>query len=789
VASSLVTGKPEMVVRVNRDLAADVGFTMGSVSGQLRGMVEGIVATKLRDGDRQHDVRVRLAPEVRNDFSAIARTPLYSPSGAVVRTADIVSMEPELGPSSISREQRRRQAKIGIDLAGRALGDVTADVTKVVSSVKMPPSFEYGFAGDVELMQESASALLLAMILAVAFIYIVLASQFESFLEPGLIMLSLPLAIVGALLLLLVAGHHLGMPAMIGMVMLMGLVTKNAILLVDYTNKVHREEGLSVRDALLKAGPVRLRPIVMTTLAMILGMMPSAIGNGEGGEFRAPISVATIGGLITSTLLTLVVVPVSYLLLARVMSGLAAWRARPRAPLPRAVRVTGAVILVILIGGLLAVANAFAQTRPRVPGPSPGASGQALELSFDRALQLAMERNESLKAGYESVRASEGRVAEARAAFLPSGDLSFAYTPAQQFPIIRIPAGIFGPEEQQFQAAFTRQNIMQLTISQPLYTGGRLRNAYAAQASAADESRLSLERARQELKARVVETFYQALTQDQGVRVAEDGVRLADSFLSMARVRFEAGTSARLDVLRAEVEVANARAKLIRAQSARTIAYQALLTALSLPADTVVTLQGTLEDGEALPDQAVLLQTIDTRPDLRAIGARRQTAEYSVALAKAEWKPTFALTGNLQYQEDAFNELLDAGNRSYAVGLALRIPLFATPAAMARKATALAQVRQTEHGLKAAVDSSRLEVTSAYTAWLGAQEIVTTQRKAVELAREGLAIAQVSYENGVITSTELNDARQSLLETEWELVQAQYAQIVAAARARLAAGQ
>jgi hydrophobic/amphiphilic exporter-1 (mainly G- bacteria), HAE1 family len=789
VSSSLVTGKPEMVARVNRDLAADLGFTMGSVSGQLRGMVEGVVATKLRDGDRQHDVRVRLAPEFRNDFSAIGRTPLYSPSGAVVRTADIVAMAPELGPSSISREQRRRQAKIGIDLAGRALGDVTADVTKVLSSVKMPANFEYGFAGDVELMQESASALLLAMILAVAFIYIVLASQFESFLEPGLIMLSLPLAIVGALLLLFVAGHHLGMPAMIGMVMLMGLVTKNAILLVDYTNKVHREEGLPVREALLKAGPVRLRPIVMTTLAMILGMLPSAIGNGEGGEFRAPISVATIGGLVTSTLLTLVVVPVSYLLLARLLGRVTAWRARPRAALPRAVRVAGAVILLVLIGGLLAVANAFGQTRPRDPDSSAAAQGQALELSFERALQMAMERNESLKAGYEGVRAGEGRVAEARAAFLPSADLSFAYTPAQQFPVIRIPAGIFGPEEQSFQAAFTRQNIMQLTVNQPLYTGGRLRNAYAAQASAADESRLSLERARQELKTRVVETFYQALMQDQGVRVAEEGVRLADSFLSMARIRFDAGTAARLDVLRAEVEVANARAKLIRAQSTAAISYQALRTVLSLPADTPLRLRGTLDDGETLPDQSALLRTIDARPDVRAIGARRATAEYGVALANSEWKPTFSLTGNLQYQEDGLNNLLNAGNRSYAVGLGLRIPLFATPAALARKATALAQVRQTEHGMQAAMDNSRLEVTSAYTSWLGAKEIVATQRKAVELAREGLAIAQVSYENGVITSTELNDARQALLETDWELAQAQYAQIVAAAKARLAAGQ
>jgi len=789
VSSSLVTGKPEMVARVHRDLAADLGFTMGSVSGQLRGMVEGVVATKLRDGDRQHDIRVRLAPEYRNDFPAIARTPLYSSTGTVVRTGDIVSMEPAVGPSSITREQRRRQAKIGIDLAGRPLGDVTADVTKVVSSVKMPASFEFGYAGDVELMQESASALLLAMILAVAFIYIVLASQFESFLEPGLIMLSLPLAIVGALLLLLAAGHHLGMPAMIGMVMLMGLVTKNAILLVDYTNAVHREEGLPVRDALLKAGPVRLRPIVMTTLAMILGMLPSAIGTGEGGEFRAPISVATIGGLITSTLLTLVVVPVSYLLLARFLARVKAWRAQPREALPRAVRVTGVVLLAIVLGGLLAAANAFGQTRPRDPNLTLPPPGQVLELTFDRALQLAMERNESLKAGNEAVQASEGRVAEARAAFLPSADLSFLYTPAQQFPTIRIPAGIFGPQEQRFQAAFTRQNILQLNVIQPLYTGGRLRNAYAAEASASDEARLTVERSRQELKQRVVETFYQALTQEQGVRVAEDGVRLADSFLSTARVRFEAGTAARLDVLRAEVEVANARAKLIRAKSAQEIAYQAVRTVLSLPPDAPLVLEGTLDEGESLPDQTGLLQTIDTRPDLRAIGARRQTAQHTVALANAEWKPSFAITGNLQYQEDGLTNLWTPDNRSYAVGLALRVPLLATPTAMARRATALAQVRQAEHGLQAAIDNSRLEVTSAYTAWLGAKEIVATQRKAVELARESLAIAQVSYENGVITSTELNDARQSLLETEWELVQAQYAQIVAAAKARLAAGQ
>src|SRR5262245_41063725 len=413
VDSTLESGQPEMVARVNREMAADLGFDVGSVASQLRGMVEGVVPTKLRDADKEYDIRVRLAPEFRNDFESIARAPLNSPRGTLVRTADIARMEPGIGPTSINREQRRRQAMIGIELAGRPLGDVTTDVSAVMKTIQMPANFEWGFAGDVELMQESGAAMGLAMILAVAFIYIVLASQFESFAEPFLIMLSLPLAIVGALLAILLTGNHLGMPAMIGVIMLMGLVTKNAILLIDTTNQYVRQ-GKPIQEALLTAGPIRLRPILMTTMAMILGMLPSAMGRGEGGEFRAPISIATIGGLITSTGLTLVVVPVSYLLLSRFLAWLKSFRAAPTARLHPAVRVTGAVLLVVLVGWFLSVAAAFAQpagskahdvSAGLKPGPTValenGAGTQPgpplLALTFDDALARAMSANEALK--------------------------------------------------------------------------------------------------------------------------------------------------------------------------------------------------------------------------------------------------------------------------------------------------------------------------------------------------------------------------------------------------------
>jgi outer membrane protein TolC len=795
ISTNLESGQPEVVAQVDRSLAADLGFSVGSIGTQLRGMVEGIVPTTLRDGDREYDIRVRLAPDYRNDPAAILRTPLYSSTGASVRAGEVARFAPAVGPSNIDREQRRRQAKIGVDIAsGYALGDVTTAIEKAVSTVQMPPNFEWGFAGDVELMQESAAALGLALILAVAFIYIVLASQFESFIEPFIIMLSLPLAIVGALLMLLATGKNIGMPAMIGVVMLMGLVTKNAILLVDYTNQLRRE-GLSVKDALLKAGPVRLRPIIMTTIAMILGMMPSAFGNGDGSEFRAPISIATIGGLMTSTLLTLVVVPVAYLLLERGLARIRAWR---EAPLPAwakvAARVTGILVVIALIGAFLSVARAFAgppspagSARPS-QNPAPASVMQARPLTIDRAVELAVGRNESLKVTEERLRESHAHVSEAKAAFLPSLNLNFLYTPTQASPLLKIPAGVFGPNEQTFRANLTRQNVMRFDISQPLYTGGRLSNAYAAQAAGEESSRLDLERSRQALVLQVYDAFYSALMNEQGIRVSEDGVSIAQKHLELAKARFDAGSAARLDVLRAEVELSNAKAKLIRARSETDVAYQRLRTVLSLPQGEPLQLAGSLDEIPNVPETDAIESTLAARADIRSIGQQREAAKRLVSLANAELKPIVAFSGNYQYQEDGLSSLLQGTNRSYQFGLNFTVPLFNAPTVAAKRGVAAAQVNQAEHAMNAALDGARLEVASASRELDAAREIVATEEKAVDLARESLTIAEVSYQNGVITATELNDARLSLLETEWQLMQAKYGQIVAAARARFAAG-
>ena len=783
VDSTLETGQPEMVADVKRNLAADLGFDVGSIAMQLRGMVEGVVPTRLREDDKEYDIRVRLAPEFRNDFETIARTPLYSPTGAVVRTRDIVELKPEVGPAAIEREARRRQAKINIELSNRSLGEVTADVGKVMEGIQLPPNFEWGFAGDVEMMQESAAAMGLALLLACAFIYIVLASQFESFLEPFLIMISLPLALVGALLAILLTGKNLGMPAMIGVVMLMGLVTKNAILLVDLTNQYVRE-GLSIKDAILKAGPVRLRPILMTTIAMILGMLPSAMGTGEGSEFRSPISIATIGGLITSTLLTLIVVPVAYLLLARTLERVQAWRASG-VRVPQAVRVTGVILLVAALGWLISATSASAQTTAAAQVQAPGS---AMTLSFGQALERALSANEGLKVAKERVVETQARVQESKTNFLPQVNLGYNFTPSQRFPVIKIPAGVFGPEEQTFQAGFAQKNVVQLYVNQPIYTGGRLNNVYGITTASLDASKLELERTRQEIEYRVVETFYAALMNERGVAVADEQIRISERQLELAKVRFDSGTVARLDVLQAEVELANAKARRIQAKAQVDTAMQALRGVLSLPQSQALKLEGSLDEPVAGRAREELDRHLTQRPDLQAFSARRHAAEYASNLAQAEWKPMLSFAGNMQYQQDNVGDLLASDNQSYSFGIQLQVPLFSAPGAAARRGIAQSQMRQAEHGLRYATDNARLELESAWTALESSAEVVTTQEKALELARESVAIAQVSYENGVITSAELNDAQVRLLQTEWLLMQAKYARITAAARAKVAAG-
>ena len=324
--SSLKPNKPTVTVTPKREAAADVGLNVNSLSNNLRTWIAGTSAGTWRAPDGEtYDVLLRLPPNLRDSVADLRALPIpVAPasdgSPRVVRLSQVADVEAGTGLSQINRRDLNREINIDANALGRSSGEVSADIKKILDATPFPPGYRYSFGGSTKNMNESFSYAIGALGLAVIFIYMILASQFQSFLQPLALMSSLPLTLIGVVLTLLLFGSTLNMFSIIGIVMLMGLVTKNAILLIDFAIRSRRgEHGLGAEvppmqreEALLHAAQVRLRPILMTTLAMVFGMVPLAFALSEGAEQRAPMGQAVIGGVITSSLLTLVVVPVIY---------------------------------------------------------------------------------------------------------------------------------------------------------------------------------------------------------------------------------------------------------------------------------------------------------------------------------------------------------------------------------------------------------------------------------------------------------------------------------------------
>ncbi len=308
---------PEYRIRVDREKAVSAGITTGDIVGSLTRLVGGEAISTYEDEDGDAvDVRVRLPETLRRNPGQIANLKVSVPGGSganrLVPLSSIMTTEVAASPTEINRRDLARQVTVSANLDDLPVGTAVKYVEAAAKKINMPPGYSVNLSGEAEDMAESFGYMGESLLLAVVFVFLILAAQFESFFEPFAIMLALPLSIVGMAGMLKITGDTVNIMSLIGLIMLMGLVTKNAILLVDYAKVLQRRDGMQRRDAVILAGRTRLRPIVMTTLAMIFGMMPLFLGIGAGGEGRAPMARAVVGGLMTSTLLTLLVVPVMY---------------------------------------------------------------------------------------------------------------------------------------------------------------------------------------------------------------------------------------------------------------------------------------------------------------------------------------------------------------------------------------------------------------------------------------------------------------------------------------------
>jgi len=311
VVTSMEEGLPEIQLKIDREKAGQYGLSSNAISSMVKSRIDGILASRIKIDEEEINIVIKSALDVGRQYESLQDTALISPRGVSVPLSQVAEIKVDQGPSTISRINQERYASITGDVFGRDLSAVNRDIVEVLEAYNMPIGYAYEIGGQAEEMQSSFVSLFMALALSVVLVYMIIASQFESLVQPFVIMFSVPLAMSGGLIGLALTGTPLSVPAMIGMIMLAGIVVNNAIVLVDAVN-LRRERGESRIDAIMSAGPIRLRPILMTTLTTVLGLMPMAMAIGEGSESMAPMARFVVGGLLVSTLLTLVFIPVLY---------------------------------------------------------------------------------------------------------------------------------------------------------------------------------------------------------------------------------------------------------------------------------------------------------------------------------------------------------------------------------------------------------------------------------------------------------------------------------------------
>jgi HAE1 family hydrophobic/amphiphilic exporter-1 len=798
---------PEYRLVVSRERAAASGLGSGAVANTVGLLVGGQAVSTYEDEEGEAvNVRVRLPQSLRGDVNQIndLKVTVPGPMGvSLVPLADLVTFSRATSPAEIVRRDLTRQVTVDANLDGLPLGTANNLAMAAGQALDMAPGYGLVAGGDAEMMIESFGYMAEALLLAIIFVYLILAAQFESFIDPLSIMLSLPLSIVGMAGTLLLTGDTINIMSLIGLIMLMGLVTKNAILLVDYT-KVLRGQGMDRRTALITAGRTRLRPIMMTTTAMVFGMLPLFLAIGEGAEMRAPMARAVVGGLITSTLLTLIVVPVVY----TILDDITAWMFRKGVHQAKAAAIGLAVLA--LVGGAAGTASAQTAATPASPG-RPGtklslevAIGQAAKtaaqppaspgtqaapaspaapkvLTLDEALALAASKNRDIQKAIEYQKWVQGQYLEQRSYAMPQATFGASLIRSsdrtQQDLFKMFGGGAPGGDEGGVDIGeiFSGSRDIatgQFKVTQVLFTWGQVGAAIRAAKLGFGMADQQLRKFRQDVARDVTVGYYDVLIARELVKISEQDLDQKQRHLDEATKRQSAGTATDYDVLAAQVAVENARPNVIRSENlVRTARLRlAYLLAETGEIDATGALATPLE---AVPTYGELLpKALANRPDLGEIESTRGIYGELVTIAKAGNKPRVDFAAGWGLGWVGLSSVSSSGSL-WNAGVYASVPLFdgfRTKGRVAQAQSELARISLDELKLR---DGVALQVQAAIDAMREASDVVKALSGTVQQAEKLLMLAEKGFELGVKTRLEVQDAEFNASNARLSLARAQ----------------
>ena len=798
--------KPELSVIIDRDRAADLGIPIRDLSRTIQILFGGEDLSSIKIGGKQYDVIVQL--ERRNRLTPDQMDQLYirASDGQLVQLGSVATLKETAAPTVIERFGRQRSATIEAAPAGVPLG-TAVDRAEAILAETMPPGFSYDWKGEARDLRESSRDIYGFMLLAIIVVYMVLGAQFESFASPFVVMLALPLAFLGAFgslsLLSWINGVGTGLyeaanfmpdasamtrflsrlvpriPAMnlnifsqVGLILLIGMVTKNSILLVEFANQ-QRAAGKDARAAMLQAGLIRLRPILMTSMATIAGILPIAIGIGDAAESRRPLGVVCVGGLITSTLLTLFVIPVMYTVLAD-LGRRRAERKSSRGSEKLSTRTLVTTSLVLALATLPTLTGRADESVISLPQ----------QLGLSDAVSLSLEHNPELAQTRERIRERDGELREYRAAGRPRLTLSGDYVSFDDGTQQSFGSGM-APEEVRWSA--------DAEAAITVFSGYQNRSRVKATKNRKEADHAVLASTSNDLVVIVHEAYYDALLARENVRVQEEAIVVLTEQLKITKSRFEAGRGAKFDVTQARVALANARPPLIRANNDYRRSVDRLRQLIGLPYPENVDAEEI--ELKAVPTGTEITFSLDSalekaaqqRPELAEVAALVRAERQDITTTSRENRPIVDLFAGYGAENDQFGE--EDVLQGWTGGARITWPLFSGGARAGRVEQARSQLNSLEFRLKELNLAVEGDVRLALYDYQEARDILATAALVVEQAQESLTLARNRFEAGRGTQLDVLESQLQLTRAKLENSTALRNSQMAVVRMRRAIGE
>ncbi len=835
VRLSVEDTKPETRVEIDREKMASFGLSLEEVGFATRTALAGNDDGKIRLAGTEYPVRIRYDAADRAQTERLKTLTFTNMMGQKIELQQFATIQQAQSPSKLDRRNRNASITVISKAIGVPSGTMGEELKTKLATTRLPAGIKVDYLGDLENQGDAFGSLGIALLAAILFVYLLMVALYNSWVYPFIVLFSIPVAMVGALLALALAMKSLNIFSILGIIMMIGLVAKNAILLVDRTNAA-RAEGMTVREAIMDAGRTRLRPILMTTIAMVIGMLPIALSSGAGGEWKSGLSVALIGGLTSSMFLTLLIVPTIYvdienlraftLRIAQKLSGKGKMHGEihthnvsnnglseelhvenghsengknGHAKNGNGAAQTVAKTLILLVALTFAEQTMFAQPNSLPTKQTSGA--QALSLSD--AVKMAMENNPELQIARLEEDKAVQRTREVRSAFLPQVSASLQYIRNIQVPVFFFPAFKFDPVEglvpeegrlQAIRAGLANSYNLTGSVQMPLIQED-LRHAGIMSEIGQTLAKESVGAARVQKARDVKKSYYDVLMAEEQAKLMRQNISRGEETLAQVRSLLAKGLATEADTLRAFVAVENLRPMLTKIQNGTNLARAALAISLGLNSAQNLALTDSLTLA-AKPETQRSLQNelagaLSTRPDVKQLSLQRDLSAAELASNQAAYLPSLAAFGQYQIvsQADNFDFSKQMFPQSSFLGIQVNVPIFNGFRTDSRVQQSTISKIQAEKRLDFVKSVIGTEIQLAEASYNEAAQRLLAQERTVQAAERSLRLIRSRFQQGLSKQLEVSDADLALAQAKANYSQAIYDILVAEADIAKALGK